>query len=579
MSLPGEWLDPAAADPAHGPADGAAPDQAERAERAARADAAVIAARAARASLLVGQPVAPTLDPGLDAPAAIEPATRPYGRLTLTGGILGRMALAFVTGCLVVTLLPLLFGWRPYVVKSGSMEPRIGVGDVILASPDHDPKSLLGHVTVFDDPGQPGSVKSHRVIAINADGTLTTKGDANPTADPQTVQVSQVHGIGRLLVRWAGLPLIWLRTGQYLFLGLFLLVIGAAAWAVARDSEDDEDDEDDDAAADNDESRAAERTDRAAREALPTRARPSRAERRREAVLERRAQRRRTIAVRLVATAAGAGLLVVPSASAAFSATTKTTGASWSVASANYTTATTSFSPYLYWKLGDTGTSAADSSGNARTGTYAGTYTRSVTGGTPDTTPNTAVTATTTTACVNTTSTTAISGPTVFTEIIWFKSAAGYTGGGKLIGFEAQRTGVASATGTYDRHIYMDGAGKLWFGVYHSGYVAVSTSTAYNDGAWHMAAATLSSTGMSLYVDGVLKSTAGTSAAAAYTGFWRVGCGNLAGWGTNWTGANNPGSTTTPSVNIAFQGSLDEATVYSGTALTAANVALLYWSR
>jgi signal peptidase I len=584
MSLPAEGLDPASADPT--------PDLEERAERAARADAAAIAARAARASLtastagasdaVLDRELAPAFDPafdpaldpslapGLDAQAAIEPATRPYGRLTLTGGILGRMTLAFVTGCLVVTLLPLLFGWRPYVVKSGSMEPRIGVGDVILASPDRDPKSLLGHVTVFDDPGQPGSVKSHRVIAINPDGTLTTKGDANPTADPQTVRVTQVHGIGRLLVRWAGLPLIWLRTGQYLFLGLFLLVIGAAAWAVARDSEDD--DQDDDRAEGD-----AELTDHAAAPAFPTRA-----ERRRDAVLERRAQRRRTITMRLVATAAGAGLLVVPSASAAFSATTKTTGSTWTVPSYSYPTTVASFAtPYLYWQLGDTGATAADASGNGRTGTYAGTYTRSVTGGTPDTSPNKAVTATTTTACVNTTSTTAISGPTVFTEIIWFKTTAGYTGGGKLIGFETPRTGVAVAGsgGNYDRHIYLDGAGKVWFGVYNGGNQTIGTAAAYNDGNWHMAAATLSSAGMALYVDGVLRGTNSNATAETSTGWWRVGCGNLAGWGTDWTGANNPGTTSTTAANVPFVGSLDEATVYSGTALTAANVAYLYWTR
>ena len=94
-------------------------------------------------------------------------------------------------GCLVVTLLPLLFGWRPYVVESGSMSPRIKVGDVILAAPEHDPKKLLGHVTVFHDPepSRAGTVKSHRVVTINPDGTLTTKGDANPTVDSVHLQL------------------------------------------------------------------------------------------------------------------------------------------------------------------------------------------------------------------------------------------------------------------------------------------------------------------------------------------------------------------------------------------------------
>src|SRR5689334_22330234 len=99
-------------------------------------------------------------------------------------------------------------GWRPYVVKSGSMEPGIHVGDVIIASPDHDPRTLLGRVTVFRDQAVAGNVKSHRVVAVSPDGTMTTKGDANPTADSLPVRPDQVKGIGRLLVRWGGLPLV-----------------------------------------------------------------------------------------------------------------------------------------------------------------------------------------------------------------------------------------------------------------------------------------------------------------------------------------------------------------------------------
>src|SRR4029079_14441515 len=80
--------------------------------------------------------------------AAAAPAAR-YSTLRLSAGIVGRIILSFVAGCLAISLLPLLLGWHPYVVKSGAMEPRITVGDIVLASPDHNPSSLLGHVTVF----------------------------------------------------------------------------------------------------------------------------------------------------------------------------------------------------------------------------------------------------------------------------------------------------------------------------------------------------------------------------------------------------------------------------------------------
>src|SRR2546423_13360547 len=97
------------------------------------------------------------------APAA---APRVHHHARLLGGFLGGRWLWFLGGCLAVSLLPLLFGWRPYVVESGSMLPRIHVGDVILASPEHDAKKLLGRVTVFNDPepSRAGLVKSHRVV-------------------------------------------------------------------------------------------------------------------------------------------------------------------------------------------------------------------------------------------------------------------------------------------------------------------------------------------------------------------------------------------------------------------------------
>ena len=55
----------------------------------------------------------------------------------------------------------------------------------------------------------------------------------------------------------------------------------------------------------------------------------------------------------------------------------------------------------------------------------------------------------------------------------------------------------------------------------------------YADGAWHPVAATLSSAGAAFYVDGALVGTAGTTTGQNYTGFWRIGCGNLVNWTAN----------------------------------------------
>jgi hypothetical protein len=84
---------------------------------------------------------------------------------------------------------------------------------------------------------------------------------------------------------------------------------------------------------------------------------------------------------------------------------------------------------------------------------------------------------------------------------------------------------------------------------------------------------------MRLYIDGVLVGSNANTVAETQNGWWRAGCGNLSGWGAQWGGPNNPGTDSATTQNRPFLASLDEITVYSGTALTAQQVAFLYWTR
>lgn len=123
---------------------------------------------------------------------------------------------------------------------------------------------------------------------------------------------------------------------------------------------------------------------------------------------------------------------------------------------------------------------------------------------------------------------TSISGaaPQIFTIEIWFKSTTG--SGGRLMGFGSAATG---ASGTLDRHLYLDNAGHIVWGVSSSGQQTVTTAATYNDGSWHHVAASLGSGGLLLNVDGVRQGTnLGITTAANYTGYWRAGYDNLSGW-------------------------------------------------
>ena len=504
---------------------------------------------------------------------APEPVRR-SSTAVFVGGIVGRTWLWFVGGCLLITLVPILFGWRPFVVQSGSMEPRINVGDIVLAAPVESAQDLVGRVTVFVDPDRRESYKTHRVVALNADGTMTTQGDANPTPDSTRITMDDVRGLGRLLVSFAGLPYVWARSGQWLLLLLFLASLVASAVVVSRDRDDDEVDPDDpagggDVVAFPTAAGAAGTTAIAAATPLDPGLRFSR-------VLPQRLARPALKALYLGVLALA---LMVPTTGASFAASTKNTANSWVAANPTYSSTVTGLAPWLYWKLDETtGTTAADTSGNGRTGTYnpnAAAFTRGIVGALTTDTPNLGVTLNGTTACINTTSTTTMNAPTQITEVVWFKTTT--TNGGKLLGFEMPQTGVAipGSGGTYDRHIYMDGAGKVWFGVYNGGYFTISSPTALNNGAWHMAAATMGTGGMALWIDGVQVGTNANAAGETTTGWFRAGCGNLGGWGGSWTGANSPTTSTTPTQNRPFAGSLDEISVWQSV-LTNAQIASLW---
>ncbi len=66
-------------------------------------------------------------------------------------------------------------------------------------------------------------------------------------------------------------------------------------------------------------------------------------------------------------------------------------------------------------------------------------------------------------------------------------------------------TAVPANVSNYDRHLWIDGSGHLVAGVYPGSVQEVTSTSTVTDGAWHLAAVTLGSSGLSLYLDGVLQ--------------------------------------------------------------------------
>jgi hypothetical protein len=137
--------------------------------------------------------------------------------------------------------------------------------------------------------------------------------------------------------------------------------------------------------------------------------------------------------------------------------------------------------------------------------------------------------------------TTQYSNPQTLTVSIWFKTTS--ASGHKMIGFENSQTGTGSANA--DRQIWIGADGKVRAGVYNGSVVEIATTGTYTDGNWHYVAFTHASNTLTLYMDGASVSSAGTSGAQNFSGYFRIGSYRTSGW--------------TSASNGYFGGSVDEA--------------------
>jgi len=131
-------------------------------------------------------------------------------------------------------LVPVVvLGWSPVTITSGSMAPTIQPGHVVLYEPYAGEDLPDGTVVTFRDRDHDRLV-THRVVGTNDDGTLRTRGDANPSDDPAPVAPGDVVGVGRLVVPSAGLPSLWVHQGRLDLLAGLAVLTGLAAFPAAR---------------------------------------------------------------------------------------------------------------------------------------------------------------------------------------------------------------------------------------------------------------------------------------------------------------------------------------------------------
>jgi signal peptidase I len=132
------------------------------------------------------------------------------------GAVAGAWAVgAFCIALLAAVALPNAIGMRSFTVMSGSMEPSIHTGDVVIDRKIRPLDARPGDVVTFSDPSGRGRLITHRLRSLRVQGhtaRMVTKGDANNTVERWTVPTSGHIGRVELRVWKVGYPLVYAHS-------------------------------------------------------------------------------------------------------------------------------------------------------------------------------------------------------------------------------------------------------------------------------------------------------------------------------------------------------------------------------
>lgn len=121
----------------------------------------------------------------------------------------------------LLVCLPMLFGYKPLVVLSGSMEPTYKVGAIIYYESFDEIKK--DDVIVFSNSDD--SFVTHRVVELK-DDKYVTKGDANESVDAELVEVHNIKGKAiKFNIPYLGYYVQYVNTNLWLVIAVIVVLV------------------------------------------------------------------------------------------------------------------------------------------------------------------------------------------------------------------------------------------------------------------------------------------------------------------------------------------------------------------
>ena len=123
-----------------------------------------------------------------------------------------------------------IFGYQSFIVLTGSMEPEIKPGDIVVIKEVNGQNLQVGDIITYSIKNTTQTV-THRIIeVVNKDGSIyyKTKGDNNNAADSELIESQKV--VGKLALKFDQLGTVFsgfATTGGIAFIVLIVL----ASWS------------------------------------------------------------------------------------------------------------------------------------------------------------------------------------------------------------------------------------------------------------------------------------------------------------------------------------------------------------
>lgn len=149
-------------------------------------------------------------------------------------------SILFVSGVILINSyikpneVPSFFGWKPFIVLSGSMETQIMTGDVAVVKKIDANELKENDIIAFKD--DDNIVITHRIIEIikdeNGNTKYKTKGDNNNDEDDGFVRPEQIEGIYKFRIGKLGNLALFVQTpvGMVICISIPLILLLLLQW-------------------------------------------------------------------------------------------------------------------------------------------------------------------------------------------------------------------------------------------------------------------------------------------------------------------------------------------------------------